>query len=114
MKTCKIVVIHPEFLLRFTEMCVLRETTIWYGIVATQKRLRCKQDLKSTKIDIMHTTNYIVVPYDTKFWREKTLANLANCKRLVQIFLYKIFSVEKLQIRSYAAYISVKRRGWHC
>ena len=29
--------------------------------------------------------------YDTKFWREKILANLANYKGFAKIFLSKIF-----------------------
>ena len=36
------------------------------------------------------------VPYDTKFWREKTLANLANYKWFAKIFFSKIFSFEWL------------------
>ena len=31
----------------------------------------------------------LYVPYDTKFWREKTLVNLVNCKRFAKIFLSK-------------------------
>ena len=31
------------------------------------------------------------ISYDTKFWREKILANLVNCKRFAKIFLTKIF-----------------------
>ena len=34
------------------------------------------------------------VLYDTKFWREKILANLANYKGFAKIFLSKIFSFD--------------------
>ena len=42
--------------------------------------------------------------YDTKFWREKILANLANYKRFTKIFLSKIFSFEWLEA-SLEAYV---------
>jgi len=51
--------------------------------------------------------NSISLPYDTKFWREKILANLANCKRIANIFLSKSFSFKILVIRIYAVHICV-------
>ena len=49
------VVIQPNWVpslpVRFIELRVLNQATILYDIVASQKRLRCKQDLKSTNIN---------------------------------------------------------------
>ena len=35
----------------------------------------------------MLTRNFVLVPYDTKFWRENILANSGNCKRFAKIFV---------------------------
>ena len=45
------------------------------------------------------------ISYDTKFWREKILANLANSQSFAKIFLSKIFSSEK--------FVPVIRNGTH-
>ena len=50
---------------------------------------------------------YVHIPYDTKYWREKILANLANCNRIAKNFLSKIFSFEKFVIRKYAVRVCV-------
>ena len=42
----------------FTELHVLNQATILYDIVATQKYPRCKQDLKSTKINSLSLLSF--------------------------------------------------------
>ena len=39
----------------------------------------------------IHRIYCMQLPYDTKFWREKILANLGSCKRFTKTFLSKIF-----------------------
>ena len=41
----------------------------------------------------------LTVPYNTRFWREKILANLMNWKRFAKIFLSKIFLPKSRNIR---------------
>ena len=40
---------------------------------------------------------FMIIPYDTKFWREKILANLANCKRFAKIFSFENYKLEAMQ-----------------
>jgi len=47
------------------------------------------------------------IPYNTRFWREKILANLVNCKRITEIYLSKIFSFKKLVIQIYVVRVCV-------
>ena len=61
-KLVESVVIHPSRVpslpAKFTEFCVLNQATILYDIIATQKRLHCKQDLKYTKINSLSLLSF--------------------------------------------------------
>ena len=68
--------------------CIIRE----YQFVNKHVTKSLKSLSYLTSILLGRVTNAIRdVPYDTKFWREKTLANLANYKQFSKIFLSKIF-----------------------
>ena len=46
-----------------------------------------------------YAKGYADIPYETKFWRENILANLANYKRFAKNFLSKIFYFNKVTMQ---------------